>query len=586
MRMMFTMKANESQREIYVKINEESQRKASQFKVVLLSEHERTQLEGIDSCTTVSILDNANTGVVGFESSMVYATPEQQKVKVLLKRMNGANGQVDCRISTSLSRHQGEELSLEQSVVFADCQVEATVEVEIPSFKDEEAGTIQLELASEQAELSSTKCVVQIAPEEKDEKVVALRASLEKFVNQTSELTYAQQFKQAANLDSENAEEVSTTEAFVQYAVMPWKLAMAFIPPSSYVNGWMRAACALAAVGAISFLILEITTTVGCIFDMRSTVQALVLVAIGTSLPDLATSRRAAESKRTKDADASISTLAGANAASVFIGLGLPWTIATVYHWAQYGESFFVGKLPTADITFALVLFLACSVICFMVLGLRRLIIGGELGGPKVSRVFSAIVMFFLWGAFITLNIMNSYGYLGAARDIFVPSVAINANQHLTSDWKAPIVEEKLVNGRPGIKVRWTSPAKSDACQVQFYLGEFIGNFNGGDAWFPDPNCQCDKNSVVEQSCELTFNQLQNDYNAKSCAPIKVRVRSASSIAGNTWGQPSPENNNVPAIKLKGGCPILTLSSSNPFNTVSWTALDQTCYSNVNANSY
>ena len=49
-------------------------------------------------------------------------------------------------------------------VVFADCQDEATVEIEIPSssFKDE-AGTIQdsfdpvsfvLELASEQAELS------------------------------------------------------------------------------------------------------------------------------------------------------------------------------------------------------------------------------------------------------------------------------------------------------------------------------------------------------------------------------------------------------------------------------------------------
>jgi hypothetical protein len=76
-----------------------------------------------------------------------------------------------------VSRYHGEEhvkaasvidftpLALEnQMVVFADCQDEATVEIEIPSssFKDE-AGTIQdsfdpvsfvLELASEQAELS------------------------------------------------------------------------------------------------------------------------------------------------------------------------------------------------------------------------------------------------------------------------------------------------------------------------------------------------------------------------------------------------------------------------------------------------
>jgi hypothetical protein len=76
MRMMFTMKANEMQREIYVKINEESQRQASQFKVVLLNEQERTQLEGIDSCTTVAILDNADTGVVGFESTLIRATPK------------------------------------------------------------------------------------------------------------------------------------------------------------------------------------------------------------------------------------------------------------------------------------------------------------------------------------------------------------------------------------------------------------------------------------------------------------------------------------------------------------------------------
>lgn len=155
MRMMFTMKANEMQREIYVKINEECQRQASQFKVVLLSENERTQLEGIDSSTTIAILDNADAGVVGFESTLIKATPQQQKVKVLLKRMDGADGEVTCRVSTSVSHYHGEEhdkaasgidfIPLQnQMVVFADCQDEATVEVEIPSasFKDE-AGVIQ-----------------------------------------------------------------------------------------------------------------------------------------------------------------------------------------------------------------------------------------------------------------------------------------------------------------------------------------------------------------------------------------------------------------------------------------------------------
>jgi solute carrier family 8 (sodium/calcium exchanger) len=433
--MMFTMKANEMQREIYVKINEDSQRQASQFKVVLLSESERSQLEGIDSSTTITITNNADA---------IVAATEFQK-----------------------------------------------------------------------------DAVVEIAAEEKDEKVLALRARLERVLNQPTELTYSQQFKQATMLASENAEEVSAYEGFVQYISMPWKLLFACIPPSSYMGGWLRFACAFVAIGLVSFLVLEITTTVGCMFDMRSAVQALVLVAIGTSLPDLTASRRAAESRRTNTADASIATLAGANAASVFIGLGLPWTIATIYHWANYGESFFVGKLPTADITFALVLFLACSVICFIVLALRRLIIGGELGGPGVSRVFSAIVMFFLWGAFITLNIMNSYGYLGA-RDIFVPSVAINANQHQASDWTAanrPVIT-KLGDS---IKVEWTNPAVNNFCRVEF-KSERLGVRVLDKNWMNSTLCPCDNTSVTRQSCTIKMTELNNDYNLNRCQKIEVRI--------------------------------------------------------------
>lgn len=606
MRMMFTMKANEMQREIYVKINEECQRQASQFKVVLLSENERTQLEGIDSSTTIAILDNADAGVVGFESTLIKATPQQQKVKVLLKRMDGADGEVTCRVSTSVSHYHGEEhdkaasgidfIPLQnQMVVFADCQDEATVEVEIPSasFKDE-AGAIQdkfdtvsfvLELQPEQAELSNKNyCIVEISPEEKDEKVVAHRARLERFLNQPTELTYAQQFKQATELASENAEEVSAFEGLVQYASAPWKLLFACIPPNSYMNGWMRFACAFAAIGLISFLVLEITTTVGCIFDMRTAVQALVLVAIGTSLPDLTASRRAAESKRTKDADASIATLAGANAASVFIGLGLPWTIATIYHWAKYGESFFVGKIATADITFALVLFLACSVICFMVLALRRLIIGGELGGPSVSRVFSAIVMFFLWGAFITLNIMNSYGYLGA-RDIFVPAVAINASQHLTSDWTtAPTTTAKSVNGFPGVQASWTLPKSALACRVMFKVADKLGDTTN-DSWVPIPQCQCNAALTTAQSCDITFDQLYGDYQLKSCQPVRFTVENYSEASGRgSWSQPSPVSTGD--VNLKAGCPSLDLTSSSPFTTVSWTAPDKSCYTGINTANF
>ena len=90
MRMMFTMKANEMQREIYFKINEESQRQASQFKVVLLNEQERTQLEGIDSCTTVAILDNADNLAV--EAAMrLKGTGNLNYIKII-KKAGGSLG--------------------------------------------------------------------------------------------------------------------------------------------------------------------------------------------------------------------------------------------------------------------------------------------------------------------------------------------------------------------------------------------------------------------------------------------------------------------------------------------------------------
>lgn len=178
MRMMFTMKADEMEREIYVKIND-SQRKNQQFKLVLLDEQERTQLEGIDSCTTISILDNANAGVIGFESELIQATPNSQMVKVALKRIDGADGEVSCRVSTSVSHHHGEDRESVTSVtpleskmvVFGDCQVEAEIEVEIPASTDESVNFIvELADASERAELASKNyCIIEISPEQKDQ---------------------------------------------------------------------------------------------------------------------------------------------------------------------------------------------------------------------------------------------------------------------------------------------------------------------------------------------------------------------------------------------------------------------------------
>lgn len=56
-------------------------------------------------------------------------------------------------------------------------------------------------------------------------------------------------------------------------------------------------------------------------------------MALGTSLPDLFASKQAATKEKT--ADNSIGNVTGSNSVNVFLGLGLPWTIAAIYWTAK-----------------------------------------------------------------------------------------------------------------------------------------------------------------------------------------------------------------------------------------------------------
>ena len=53
----------------------------------------------------------------------------------------------------------------------------------------------------------------------------------------------------------------------------------------------------------------------------------------GTSLPDLFASKQAATMEKT--ADSSVGNVTGSNSVNVFLGLGLPWVMASVYHYIK-----------------------------------------------------------------------------------------------------------------------------------------------------------------------------------------------------------------------------------------------------------
>ena len=64
--------------------------------------------------------------------------------------------------------------------------------------------------------------------------------------------------------------------------------------------------------------------------SLKLQITAITFVALGTSLPDTFASKIAAVNEKT--ADNSIGNVTGSNSVNVFLGLGLPWIIASIYH--------------------------------------------------------------------------------------------------------------------------------------------------------------------------------------------------------------------------------------------------------------
>ena len=69
----------------------------------------------------------------------------------------------------------------------------------------------------------------------------------------------------------------------------------------------------------------------------------LRFVALGTSLPDTFASMIAAQKEKT--ADNAIGNVTGSNSVNVFLGLGLPWVIATIYWEAKVRYRIFLNNL-------------------------------------------------------------------------------------------------------------------------------------------------------------------------------------------------------------------------------------------------
>merc|ERR1719359_299419 len=196
------------------------------------------------------------------------------------------------------------------------------------------------------------------------------------------------------NGSAEAQEEARFLDWVMHTLCFPWKMLYSLAcPPPPYLGGKVCFVVALIHIGVLTAVIGDMAELFGCAAGIPDNITAISVVALGTSLPDLFASKQAA----TQDewADASIVNVTGSNSVNVFLGIGLPWMMASLYWhivdgtqdelWMSKYEAQFIGKCPkgcfvveSGDLTFSVIVFCVGALVCLAVIRIRRVVYDGE----------------------------------------------------------------------------------------------------------------------------------------------------------------------------------------------------------------
>jgi len=344
---------------------------------------------------------------VGFEKTNIRVQEDCGKVSIGLERVNGSMGEfyVDYLTQPETAQPVTHYKEMRGTVKFEPNQTALQISIPIVNnleTKDEDRCfkviLTKASNANNEAKLTkNTVALITITDSEKYTKMYGKLLDLWEAHKGSSTLgsdSWVSLFKDAARAP----DEVTCVGYFVHMLALPWKMILAFIPPTSVGGGWVTFWCSLAITGAITFVIGEMAETFACMVGIPKAFAAISFVALGTSMPDTFASRMA--TRMSPDADAAICNVTGSNSVNVFLGLGLPWCVAS-YYAAARGEGY---KTPPGDLSRALTAFIPGAVVCMVTLLIRRKFLGGELGGPPITKWLTFAFFCALWIFFIAYS--------------------------------------------------------------------------------------------------------------------------------------------------------------------------------------
>merc|ERR1712154_275011 len=200
----------------------------------------------------------------------------------------------------------------------------------------------------------------------------------------------------------------SCGDYIMHFLTLPWKLIFALIPPTGIFNGYPTFVISIAFVGLCTAVIGDVAGHLGCFINLKDCVNAIAFVALGTSVPDTFASKTSAIEDET--ADASVGNVTGSNAVNVFLGIGIAWTMAAIYHELGGSERGYF-EVPVGSLGFSVTIFCIEALLAILILFIRRSpAVGGELGGPKLYKTLSSGAFVFFWVFYVMISALQAYG--------------------------------------------------------------------------------------------------------------------------------------------------------------------------------
>jgi len=399
---------------------------------------------------TVMIVDDDMPGIISFLNDEIWIQEKEEDYEVSLpvQRRHGSSGRVVCSYHTEddSARAGVDYESTSGELIFENTQMSAVIKVPIKAkgrYDRMEQFRVILEWPEDCSKRGGAKfdaetdggadcciltCIIEGGGAHKARVDSVMQMLQDNWAKASGGHTsWADQFREAIQVnggddDDDTDDGASMTDWILHIVSLPWKLLFALCPPTDYCGGWGTFFFSLVFIGLVTALISDLAGFVGCALGICDSITAITFVALGTSLPDTFASKTAAQQDPT--ADASIVNVTGSNSVNVFLGLGLPWMTAAI-KWKVSGATASWSALYGSDsdihaqfrtngaaafivkdesLANSVMVFTCCAIVCIIVLYLRRLLYGGELGGPPRAKWGTSGFLVCLWLTYVGVS--------------------------------------------------------------------------------------------------------------------------------------------------------------------------------------